>query len=39
MPLSLSTDENHGYPASDAVRAKRIELLKEYAPKKLAQNY
>jgi nicotinamide phosphoribosyltransferase len=39
MPLTLSTDDNHNYPATDAVKAKRIELLKENAPKKLAQNY
>jgi nicotinamide phosphoribosyltransferase len=39
MPLTLSTDENHNYPASDKVREVRIELLKKYAPKKLAQNY
>lgn len=39
MPKSLSTPENLNYPATDAVKAMRIELLKKYAPKKLAQNY
>ena len=39
MPLSLSTEENHNYPASDKIKEIRIELLKKYAPKKLAQNY
>jgi nicotinic acid phosphoribosyltransferase len=39
MPKNLRTEENHGYPASDAIRNKRIELLYKYAPKKLAQNY
>ena len=39
MPLTLSSEDNHNYPASDKVREVRIELLKKYAPKKLAQNY
>lgn len=39
MPLTLTTEENHNYPATDAVRAKRIELLSVYAPKRLPQNY
>jgi nicotinamide phosphoribosyltransferase len=39
MPESLSTEDNHNYPASDEVRAMRIKLLNEYAPKRLAQNY
>ena len=39
MPKTLSTEDNHNYPASDAIRNKRIELLHKYAPKKLAQNY
>lgn len=39
MPLDLGTEDNHHYPASDKVKATRIELLKKYAPKKLAQNY
>lgn len=39
MPLSLSTEDNHNYPATDAVKEKRIELLKEYAPKRRAENY
>ena len=39
MPKSLTTDDNHNYPATDKVRDVRIALLKEYAPKKLAQNY
>ena len=39
MPLSLETADNHNYPASDAVRAKRLELLVRYAPKKRKENY
>ena len=39
MPLTLTTEDNHNYPASDKIREIRIELLKKYAPKKLAQNY
>jgi nicotinamide phosphoribosyltransferase len=39
MPLSLSTADNHNYPASDKIKDIRIELLNKYAPKKLAQNY
>jgi len=39
MPKSLWTDENHGYPASEKVRATRIELLEKYAPKKRKENY
>lgn len=39
MPLTMTTDENHNYPASDKIKEVRIELLKKYAPKKLAQNY
>ena len=39
MPLSLETADNHNYPASDAVRAKRLELLAKYAPKKRRENY
>jgi len=39
MPLTLTTEDNHNYPASDEVKRVRIELLKKYAPKKLAQNY
>lgn len=39
MPLSLWTEENHGYPASDKVRTTRIELLEKYAPKKRKENY
>jgi len=39
MPKSLTTEENHNYPASDEVKAVRIQLLKKYSPKKLAQNY
>jgi len=39
MPLDLGTEENHHYPASDKIKATRVELLKKYAPKKLAQNY
>ncbi len=39
MPKTLTTEENHNYPISEAVHEKRIQLLKQYAPKKLAQNY
>ena len=39
MPLTLATDENHGYPASDLIRNTRKQLLRKYAPKKLEQNY
>lgn len=39
MPLNLSTEDNHHYPASDEIKKVRIQLLKKYAPKKLAQNY
>lgn len=39
MPLSLSTAENHGYPASEVMLQKRRELLAEYAPDKEAANY
>lgn len=39
MPLNLSTEDNHHYPASDKIKEVRIQLLKKYAPKKLAQNY
>jgi nicotinamide phosphoribosyltransferase len=39
MPLTLSTVDNHNYPASDEVKRVRVQLLNKYAPKKLAQNY
>ena len=39
MPLTLTSEDNHNYPASDKIREVRIQLLKKYAPKKLAQNY
>lgn len=39
MPLNLSSEDNHHYPASDEIKKVRIQLLKKYAPKKLAQNY
>ena len=39
MPKTLSTETNHNYPASKAIKAKRVQLLKKYASKKLAQNY
>jgi len=39
MPLTLSTEDNHNYPASDKIKEVRVQLLKKYAPKKLAQNY
>lgn len=34
MPLSLTTDENHNYPASDKIFEVKKELLKKYAPLK-----
>lgn len=39
MPLTLSTPENHGYPASEAMLQKRRELLAEYAPDKEVADY
>lgn len=39
MPLTLTTKENHNYPCSDEIRKVRIDLLEQYAPKKLKQNY
>ena len=39
MPLTLSTEDNHNYPASKSIKAERIKLLKKYASKKMAQNY
>jgi nicotinic acid phosphoribosyltransferase len=39
MPLTLETPDNHNYPATDAVRRKRLELLAKYAPKKRKENY
>jgi len=37
MPLNLDT--THGAPASDAILATRIELIKKYAPSKNIANY
>jgi nicotinamide phosphoribosyltransferase len=34
MPLSLGTEENHNFPASDEVMVKKRELLNKYAPEK-----
>lgn len=34
MPLTLETEENHNYPASDAIMKKKQELLIEYTPNK-----
>ena len=39
MPRNLSTEDNHHYPASEEIKRVRVQLLKKYAPKKLAQNY
>jgi nicotinic acid phosphoribosyltransferase len=39
MPLTLETDTNHNYPASEAIIQRRHELLKKYAPSKDANNY
>jgi nicotinamide phosphoribosyltransferase len=38
MPLSLVKNGDK-FPISDAIRTKRLELLKKYAPKKNAKNY
>jgi hypothetical protein len=35
MPLTLTTEENHGYPASDKILQIKNLLLTEYAPKKM----
>ena len=34
MPLSLQTETNHNYPASDSIITVRQELLEKYAPAK-----
>lgn len=34
MPLTLKTDDNHNYPASDEVQQVKIELMHKYAPNK-----
>jgi nicotinamide phosphoribosyltransferase len=39
MPLNLTSDTNHNYPASDAILDERRRLLAIYAPKKQAKNY
>jgi nicotinamide phosphoribosyltransferase len=39
MPLTLETLDNHNYPASDAIIAERLRLLKFYAPNKDVKNY
>jgi nicotinamide phosphoribosyltransferase len=39
MPLTLQTEENHNYPASDEILNKRLELLEKYAPSKSKDNY
>lgn len=39
MPLSLETDENHNYPASDNIVLVRQELLTKYAPTKNKSDY
>lgn len=39
MPLSLATEANHGYPASEAILSLRRKLLAEYAPDKQSVNY
>ena len=35
MPLSLGTEDNHNYPASDAIMKTKQELLIKYAPNKI----
>ncbi len=39
MPKTLSTAENHNFPASASILAKRKELLELYAPDKNASDY
>ncbi len=39
MPLSLTTVENHGYPASEKILEERRRLLVKYAPDKQINNY
>jgi nicotinamide phosphoribosyltransferase len=39
MPLTLTTEENHNYPASDAIIEARHKLLEKYAPSKNKENY
>ena len=39
MPLTLKSDTNHNYPASDLVLKTRLELLEKYAPMKDKKNY
>lgn len=39
MPLNLTSETNHNYPASDAILDERRRLLAKYAPKKQAKNY
>ena len=39
MPLNLTSDTNHNYPASTEILEERRRLLAKYAPKKQAKNY
>jgi len=39
MPLNLTHDATHNYPASTAILDERKRLLAKYAPKKQAKNY
>lgn len=39
MPLTLKSETNNNYPASDAIIVKRLELLEKYAPTKSKLNY
>jgi nicotinamide phosphoribosyltransferase len=39
MPLTLKTDNNHNFPASDLIIQKRKELLIKFAPDKDINNY
>jgi nicotinamide phosphoribosyltransferase len=39
MPLTMVSDENHGYPASEEMLDVRRQLLAKYAPDKEAINY
>jgi nicotinamide phosphoribosyltransferase len=39
MPKTLTTDDNHNYPASDDIINERKKLLIKYAPDKNVENY
>jgi nicotinamide phosphoribosyltransferase len=39
MPLTLTTESNHNYPASDLILQKRYELLEKYSPSRNKNDY